>query len=195
MTGVNMGEIGQIEKWAAWNKATRTGEVDGEIIPKPMEDLQELPLQSSLESRYTRLITAHTRTLRNLSLGVNLANAPLDDDTLDLLLLIIDLVLRPASSALAELASLHTLTLTLSLASRLSFLSDSLHMMRQSSMAANQKLQLERVERSRRWIGDGDWDAKCRNRTATNVCSEVTGEFEDVCRGNEGTLRAQVVLA
>ncbi|CUS07651.1 unnamed protein product [Tuber aestivum] len=208
-------KIGQIEKLAARNEATTTGEEDGEIVPKLMEGLQKLPPQSGLESGCTRLITAHSalathmiyqaRTLRNLSLGVNLSDAPLDDDTLDLLLPLIDLMPRPASGALTELASLHALTL--SLTSQLSFLSDTLHMVRQSSIAANRKLrvakeacadwksELERVERSRRWIEDGDWDAKCRNRNAASVCSQVTDEFEDVCRGFEESLRAQAVVA
>ncbi|PWW79890.1 hypothetical protein C7212DRAFT_349856 [Tuber magnatum] len=190
MTGVNMEQIGQIEKLTAQDKARTTGEEDGEIKPKPMEALQELRPQS-------------TRMLRNLSLGINLANAPLDDLGPPL----IDLVPRRASSAVAQLIGLDTLTLTLSVASQLSFLSDTPHMVRQSSVAVNQKLrmtkeacadwksELERVERSRRLMEDGDRDAKCQNRPAANVCSEVTGEFEDMCRGNEGTLRAQAVLA
>lgn len=166
-------------------------------------------------THYPRLITAHgalathmihqARTIRNLALSINLSNVSPDDDTSDLLLPLIDLIPRPASSALNELASLHALTL--SLVSQLSFLSDTLHMARQSSIAANRKLrvakeacadwksELEQVERSRRWIEDGDWDAKCRNRSAANVCAEVTGGFEDVCKGFEERLRAQSVVA
>ncbi|RPB04776.1 hypothetical protein L873DRAFT_1728970 [Choiromyces venosus 120613-1] len=189
-------------------------EEDSEIIPKLMEGLQSLPPQSNLELGSTRLITAHTalathifhqaHTLRNLSLSINVSNLP-PDDTLDLILPLIDLIPRPASSALAELASLHAHTI--SLVSQLSFLSDTLHMVRQSSIAANRKLrvskeacadwksELEQIERSRRWIEDGDWDAKCRNRNAANVCAEVTGGFEDVCRGFEERLKAQGVVA
>ncbi|PWW79885.1 hypothetical protein C7212DRAFT_163781 [Tuber magnatum] len=123
--------------------------------------------------------------------------------TLDHLLPLMDLVPRPASSAVAELTSLDTLTLTLFL----SFLSDTLHMVHQFSIAANRKPhvakeacadwkpELQRVKCSRRWIVDGDWDAKCRNRSAANVCSEVLREFEEVCSGCEERLRAQAVVA
>ncbi|KAG0134485.1 hypothetical protein HOY82DRAFT_553910 [Tuber indicum] len=190
-------------------------EEDDEIVSRLMEGLQKLPPQSSLESGSNRLITAHSalathmihqaRTLRTLALSINYSSVPPDDDTLDLLLPLIDLIPRPAFGALTELASLHALTF--SLVSQLSFLSDTLHMARQSSIAANRKLrvareacadwksELEQVERSRRWIEDGDWDAKCRNRNAANVCAEVTGGFEDVCRGFEERLKAQGVVA
>lgn len=167
-----------------------------------------------LTHRYCRLITAHAalsshmthqaRTLRDLSLSINSACLPADD-TSDLLLPLLDLIPRPTPQPLAELNNLHALTI--SLVSQLAFLSDSLHMARQSSIAANRKLrvareacadwkhELEAVEKARRWIEDGDWDARCRRREAAGVCAEVTGGFEDVCRGFEERLKAQGVSA
>jgi len=47
-------KIGQIEKLAARNKVMMTREEDGEMIPRLMEGLQNLPPQSSLESGSTR---------------------------------------------------------------------------------------------------------------------------------------------
>jgi len=47
-------KIGQIEKLAARNKVMMTREEDGEMIPRLMEGLQNLPPQSGLESGSTR---------------------------------------------------------------------------------------------------------------------------------------------
>lgn len=51
------------------------------------------------------------------------------------------------------------------------------------------------MEKARRWIEEGDWDGRCKRREAAVVCAEVTGGFEDVCRGFEEKLKAQSVAA
>lgn len=184
------------------------------VIPRLMDGLQNLLPQSQLESGCARLTTANTaisshmnnqtRTLRDLSFTINSASLPAPE-TAELLMSLIELIPRPAQLPLQELSRLHHQTL--SLVSQLSFLSDSLHMVRQSTIAANRKLrvakeacadwrsEIEMVDKARRWIEDGDWDAKCRRREAAVVCKDVTSGFEDVCRGFEEKLRAQEVAA
>lgn len=149
-------------------------------------------------------MTHQTRTLRDLTFSISSACLPAED-TSDLLLLLLDMIPRPTLQPLAELGSLRALTI--SLVTQLAFLSDSLHMARQSSITASRKLrvareacadwkhELEAIEKARRWIEDGDWDARCRKREAAGVCAEVTGGFEDVCRGFEERLKAQGVSA
>ncbi|KAI5793131.1 hypothetical protein EDC01DRAFT_594013, partial [Geopyxis carbonaria] len=215
-SGISFGledKLSQIERLALHSRvrADSDADLDAESLPRLMEGLQNLLPLSQLETHSTRLITVHsalsshmlhqTRTLRDLAYQINASAAPPADETAELLLGLIELIPRPAEQLLTELSTIHALTL--SLVSQLSFLSDSLHMARQSSMAASRKLrvakeacadwkhELETVEKARRWIEDGDWDARCRRREAAVVCKEVTGGFEDVCRGFEEKLRAQ----
>jgi hypothetical protein len=186
---------------------------DGGVVKSLMGGLQGLSSQNALEAGSTRLITAHsalsshmlnqTRSLRDLGFSINAVSLP-SPDTTELLLGLIELIPRHGLEPLQELDAVHNLTL--SLISQLSFLSDSLHMARQSSTAARRKLQaakeacadwrreLEMVEGARRWIEDGDWDARCKRREAAIVCSDVTSGFEDVCRGFEEKLRAQELV-
>ncbi|KAF8545425.1 hypothetical protein BDD12DRAFT_811735 [Trichophaea hybrida] len=183
-------------------------EEGGGVIPRLMDGLQNLLPQNQLETASTRLTTAHsalssnmwhqTRTLRELGFAINSASLP-PPETADLLISLIDLIPRPTIQPLAELSNLSNLTL--SLANQLSLMSDSLHMARQSSIAAHRKLrvakeacadwrnEIEMVEKARRWIEDGDWDAKCERRDAAVVCRDVTCGFEDFCKGYEEKLR------
>ncbi|KAL7276961.1 hypothetical protein RUND412_000055 [Rhizina undulata] len=219
--GISLGledKITQIERLAARKMMLKEeekgeGELAG-VIPRVMEGLQKLYPQTSIETGSSRLITAHgavsshmmrqTRMLRDLSFAISSSTLP-PDDTSDLLLSLIDLIPRPTLQPLSELTTLHSLSL--SLISQLSFISDSLHMARQSSIAATRKLrvakeacadwknELEAVEKARRWIEEGDWEGRCRRREAAGVCAEVTGGFEDVCNRFEERLRAQLVTA
>jgi hypothetical protein len=233
--GISLGleeKLGQIERLALEHRmllkhdtpddssssTSQQTDLEG-VVPRLMEGLQKLPPQSALETGATRLITAHsalsshmlhqTRTLRDLSFSLNSYSSSSfslpPPETADLLISLIDAIPRPTLQPLTELNALHNLTL--SLISQLSFLSDSLHMARQSSIAANRKLrvakeacadwrqELDMVEKAKRWIEDGDWDGRCRRREAAVVCRDVTSGFEDVCRGFEEQLRAQGVTA
>jgi len=205
-------KIAAIEKLAIWQRHTLREEdlADGGVIKLLMSGLQELGSQSVLESGSMRLITAHsalssnmllqTRTLRELGFSINAVSLP-PPETTEIMLGLPELIPLPNVEPLAELSMLHHLTL--SLATQLSTISDTLHMARQSSTVARRKLQaakeacadwrneLEMVETARRWIEDGDWDAKCKRRDAAVVCRDVTSGFEDVCRGFEEKLRAQ----
>ncbi|KAI5790904.1 hypothetical protein FPQ18DRAFT_409991, partial [Pyronema domesticum] len=174
------------------------------VISRVTRSLQSLPPQSHLETASNRLTTAHsalatnmlnqTRLLRELGFGITSLSLPLEDTDL-LLDSLIDLIPRPMVEPLADLQELSQLTL--SLASQLSFLGDSLHMARQSSVMANRKLRVakeacadwkhetEEVEKARRWIEDGDWDGRLERREAAGVCGEVMRGFEGFCEGIE----------
>ena len=181
----------------------------GGVIPRLMDGLQNLLPQSQLETASTRLTAAHlalsanmvhqTRTLHYLGFAINwMGLGPPPAETAELLRGLGELIPRPSLEPLAELAALHSLTLEL--AGQLSVLSDSLHMARQSSIAAHRRLrvareacsewrsEVEMVERAHRWIEDGDWDARCQRRDAAVVCRDVTSGFEAFCRGYEEKL-------
>ena len=181
----------------------------GGVIPRLMDGLQNLLPQSQLETASTRLTAAHlalsanmvhqTRTLHYLGFAINwMGLGPPPLETAELLRGLGELIPRPSLEPLAELAALHGLTLEL--AGQLSVLSDSLHMARQSSIAAGRRLrvakeacsewrsEVEMVERAHRWIEDGDWDARCQRRDAAVVCRDVTSGFEAFCRVYEEKL-------
>ncbi|KAF8471840.1 hypothetical protein BDZ91DRAFT_653362 [Kalaharituber pfeilii] len=186
---------------------------DVDVIPRLMNGLQQLQPQTTMETGASRLITAHaalsnhmyneSRTLRDLSLSLHSSALPLPD-TSDLLTSLIDLIPRPPIHPLNELSSLRSVTAQL--VAQLAFLSDTLHMARQSSIAANRKLrvareacaewkgELEMAERGRRWIEDGDWVGKCSRREAAGVCGEVMEGFERVCVGVEKEMKAMLTV-
>jgi len=214
-SGISLGleeKLEAIERLVMRHKALLKEEDNSEdgggVISRLMDGLQNLLPQSQLETASSRLTTAHsalssnmwhqTRTLRELGFAINSTSLP-PPETADLLLSLIDLIPRPTMQPLTELSTLSNLTL--SLANQLSLMSDSLHMVRQSSIAANRKLrvakeacadwrsEIEMVEKARRWIEDGDWDAKCERRDAAVVCRDVTCGFEDFCKGYEEKLQ------
>ena len=92
--------------------------------------------------------------------------------------------------------ALHALhTSTIDLLSTLSYLSDTLHMTRQTTTLAARRLraareavetlrrEMEEAEEGRRWLETGRWERKLREREAARVCGEVVGGFEEVCAG------------
>lgn len=98
---------------------------------------------------------------------------------------------RPATGALQSLASLHALTADL--VHTLNYLSDTLHMSRQTTTTAARRLkgardlvaELRRDEELReqgeRWLARGGWGERLRRRECALVCGEVVGGFEKVC--------------
>ncbi|KAI5820270.1 hypothetical protein BZA77DRAFT_224274, partial [Pyronema omphalodes] len=176
----------------------------GEVISRVTKSLQSLPPQSQLEHASTRLATAYsavaahmlrqTRILRELGFGITSFSLPREDTEL-FMTEMMDNVPQPPLEPLADLRELSQATL--SLASQLSFLADSLHMARQSAVIANRKLraakeacadwkhETEEVEKARRWIEDGDWDRRLERREAAGICGEVMRGFEGFCKGIE----------
>ncbi|EWC46805.1 hypothetical protein DRE_04050 [Drechslerella stenobrocha 248] len=193
------------------NGIAESEETDGEDedpICRLLEGLQSLGSQSGIETGAQRLITAHnslsthvqnqSRALRDISLllnapGTTVTTAPPRLNTQPVT--ISSKGVPPAVQPLRDLQGMHTMTLQL--VSHFAALSDAIHMVRQQSNAASRKLrgakdavrewklEVETVETARRWIDDGDWDARLRRREAAGVCREVLGGFEDVIRGME----------
>lgn len=163
-----------------------------------------------------RLITAHsaltthlthqTRQLHSLTFPLLSPLAPPPDaetidDLLPLLLSLSDDMPRPSTSAFNSLTALHSLTAEL--IQTLSYLSDTLHMSRQTTATATRRLKSARElisdmrreeelrEEGERWLARGNWGERLQKRECAGVCGEVIGGFEDVCNGWRRRLLAQ----
>lgn len=177
-----------------------------QVVQRVTEKLRDLGSQAGVESGATRLTTAHsaltthlthqTRTLTSLSSSLfsPLSTAP-DPEAIDALLPLItstlDLLPHPPSTPLYALTSLTNSTREL--LQTLSYLSDSLHMSRQSTGIAGRRLrgvkealaewrkETEIREEGMRWIERGEWEKRLEEREAGRVCGDVVGGFEEVC--------------
>ncbi len=88
--------------------------------------------------------------------------------------------------------------------STLSYLSDTLHMSRQTTITATRRLRSARElvaemrrddelrDEAERWLTRGNWGERLRKRECAAVCGEVVGGFEEVCNGWRARLLAQV---
>ena len=152
------------------------------------------------------LITTHTaltthvshqsRTLSTLTNGLlSPLSAPPDPDFIDdLLPLLTSLVQSVPTATSRTLTSLHNLhASTLELTSLFTYLSDTLHMMRQTTSLASRRLratqelviemrrEAEAREMGIRWVKDGNWEGRLAGRECARLCGEVVGGFEEVC--------------
>jgi len=112
-----------------------------------------------------------------------------------------ELMPRPSTGAFNSLTSLHSVTSDL--VQTLNYLSDTLHMSRQTTTTATRRLksakdlvaELRRDEELReegeRWLDRGNWSERLRNRECAHVCREVVGGFEEVCNTWRQRLVAQ----
>lgn len=108
---------------------------------------------------------------------------------------------RPSTSAFNSLTALHTLTSDL--VQTLNYLSDTLHMSRQTTTTATRRLRSakelvtemrreeELKEEGERWLTRGNWSERLEKRECAGVCGEVIGGFEEVCNGWRERLLAQ----
>ncbi|KJZ75659.1 hypothetical protein HIM_04816 [Hirsutella minnesotensis 3608] len=179
-----------------------------DVFKRVTDGLRELGSQSTVEGNASRLITAHsaltthlahqTRQLQSLTFPLlsPLATPP-DAETVEellpLLLSLSDDMPRPSTAAFNSLAALHSLTSEL--AQTLSYLSDTLHMSRQTTATASRRLKSakelvsemrrdeELREEGERWITRGNWGERLKKRECAGVCGDVIGGFEDVCNG------------
>ncbi|KAI9776929.1 MAG: hypothetical protein M1839_009171 [Geoglossum umbratile] len=184
---------------------------DGEandIVVRIVGSLKELGGQAGVEGGATRLINAHTALSTNLAHQTRILHSltfpilsplslPPDPDTvadlLPLLTMVIEIMPQPTTSALASLSNLSTLTTDL--IATLNYLSDSLHMSRQTTTTATRRLRSARelvmemrrdsemAEESVRWIEKGGWQERLGRRECGGVCRDVVGGFEEVCNG------------
>ncbi|KAL6862367.1 hypothetical protein J3F83DRAFT_746081 [Trichoderma novae-zelandiae] len=187
-----------------------------DVLQRVIQELRDLGSQSSVEGSASRLITAHsaltthlahqTRQLHNLTFPLlsPLAPAP-DAETIDTLLPLLESLTddmpRPSTSAFNSLTALHSTTAEL--IQSLSYLSDTLHMSRQTTAAASRRLKSARElvaemrkedelrEQGEEWLTRGNWGERLEKRECASVCGEVIGGFEDVCNGWRERLLAQ----
>ncbi|CAF3503256.1 hypothetical protein SNK03_002185 [Fusarium graminearum] len=187
-----------------------------DVFKRVTNALRDLGSQSSVEASASRLITAHsaltthlthqTRQIHNLSFPLlSPLVAPPDPETIDdlipLLLNLSDTMPRPSTTAFNSLTSLHSLTTEL--VQTLNYLSDTLHMSRQTTTMATRRLKSakeivsemrkeeELREEGERWLTRGNWGERLEKRECAGVCGDVIGGFEEVCNGWRERLLAQ----
>ncbi|KAI0407515.1 hypothetical protein F4802DRAFT_554164 [Xylaria palmicola] len=198
----------------------KTGSPSDGVFQRVTDGLRELGSQSGVEGSTTRLITAHsalathlshqTRQLHNLTFPLlSPLVAPPPPETIDALLPILTAVSsdmpRPTTSAFDSLAALHSVTSDL--VQTLNYLSDTLHMSRQTTTTATRRLRTAREmvsemrreeelkEEGERWLARGNWGERLQNRECAGVCRDVVGGFEEVCNGWRARLLAQAESA
>ncbi|KAK4147123.1 uncharacterized protein C8A04DRAFT_24919 [Dichotomopilus funicola] len=184
----------------------KTGSTADGAFKRVTDGLRDLGSQGNIESGANRLITAHTaltthlthqtRQLHNLTYPLlsPLTPPPTEEAVaalLPMLLALPDTMPRPSTPALQSLSALHALTSDL--AQTLNYLSDTLHMSRQTTTAAARKLRAARElvaelrreeelrEEGERWLTRGGWGEKLQRRECAHVCGDVVGGFEAVC--------------
>lgn len=128
-----------------------------------------------------------------------------EDDLMPMLASLADQMPRPSTAACQSLGALHGLTSDL--VSTLNYLSDTLHMARQTTNTATRRLrsakelvaELRRDEEMReegeRWLARGNWNERLQRRECAHVCGDVVGGFEEVCNGWRARLLAQAESA
>ncbi|KAI4594891.1 hypothetical protein KJ359_007413 [Pestalotiopsis sp. 9143b] len=196
-------------------RGTDGGPAD-KVFHRVTEGLRDLGSQASVEGSTTRLITAHsalathlahqTRQLHNLTFPLlSPLVMPPDADTIDellpLLVSLSDDMPRPATAAYNSLAALQTLTSDL--VQTLNYLSDTLHMSRQTTttatrrlksakdMVAEMKREEELREEGERWLTKGNWGERLEKRECADVCRDVVSGFEEMCNDWRAKLVAQ----
>ncbi|RDL40668.1 Uncharacterized protein BP5553_00647 [Venustampulla echinocandica] len=186
------------------------------VITRVVEGLKDLGGQSGVEGGATRLITAHTalsshllhqtRLLQSLAypLFSPLVQPPDEefiDDLIPLLVTLNESIPRPTTAAFTSLTQLHGLTADL--VQTLNYLSDTLHMSRQTTTTATRRLrsarelvaEMRKEEEAREegelWLKRGNWSERLGARECAGVCGDVVGGFEQVCNDWRARLLAQ----
>ena len=179
-----------------------------DVVKRVSNNLKDLGSQAGVENGASRLITAHTaltshltnqtRTLQTLCHPfLSPLSAPPDpefiDDLLPHLTSLISDIPKPSPQPLSSLHSLHASTNELT--SILTYLSDTLHMTRQTTSLAARRLRAAREmvvemrkdaeaqDEGERWVEKGQWDKRLADRDCARICGDVVGGFEEVCNG------------
>ncbi|KAK2630318.1 hypothetical protein QTJ16_001138 [Diplocarpon rosae] len=190
-------------------------ESDG-VVQRVIEGLKDLGGQSGVEGNATRLITAHsalsthllhqTRLLQSLAYPLfSPGSIPPGEEFLDelmpLLITVGEFMPRPTTAAFQSLDQLHSLTADL--VQTLNYLSDTLHMSRQTTTTATRRLRSARElvaemrkeedarEEGEIWLKRHNWGERLGARECAGVCEDVVGGFEEVCNGWRARLMAQ----
>ncbi|KAI2602425.1 hypothetical protein GGR54DRAFT_624371 [Hypoxylon sp. NC1633] len=212
-------KIDAVESLARRGTESNGGPTDG-VFQRLTDGLRDLGSQSGVEGSTTRLITAHSalathlahqaRQIHNLTFPLlSPLVPPPDPDTIDSLLPLLASVSgeipQPTTSAFNSLAALHSVTSDL--VQTLNYLSDTLHMSRQTTTTAARRLRTAKEmvtemkreeglrEEGERWLTKGNWGERLQKRECAGVCREVVGGFEEVCNGWRARLLAQAESA
>ncbi|QDS71950.1 hypothetical protein FKW77_000950 [Venturia effusa] len=186
-----------------------TGTDGDRVVARVTEALRDLGWQSSIETGSTRLstscnalstyLTNQSRSMTTLTQHIfspiSFASLPLElleglipeiDSTLPLLASIL-----PSTVPLYSLHALHTSTADL--ISALDYMKDTLQVNQQSTNQAGRMLraakeavgiwrkEMDSRDDSVRWIEQGCWDQRLRQRDAQSVCNDVLKGFEEHC--------------
>jgi hypothetical protein len=123
------------------------------------------------------------------------------DDLMPLLMTLNESMPRPTTAAFNSLSQLHGLTADL--VQTLNYLSDTLHMSRQTTTTATRRLRSARElvaemrkeedlrEEGELWLKRGNWSERLGARECAGVCGDVVGGFEEVCNDWRARLVAQ----
>jgi hypothetical protein len=115
------------------------------------------------------------------------------DELLPLLITLSESLPRPTTTSLNSLTQLHGLTADV--IQTLNYLSDTLHMSRQTTTTATRRLKSakelvaemrkeeEEREQGERWLEKENWGERLQKRECAGVCRDVVGGFEKVCEG------------
>ena len=177
-----------------------------DVVYRLVERLKDLGSQSHIETSASRLITIHTDLTLHISNQtqkistltypfVSPLSAPPDpefiDEILPLLTSLTANIPTPTSQPLSSLHSLHASTTEVT--TMLTYLSDNLHMMRQTTSLASRRLrsatemvvemrrEAEAREEAVRWLEKRDWERRLAERECAKVCGDVIGGFEETC--------------
>lgn len=200
-----LARMDMVEGLARRGTENNGSQADG-VVKRVIESLKDLGGQSGVEGNTTRLVTTHTalsthllhqtRLIQNLSHPLfSPLSAPPTPEFIDTLLPLLDTlsdsIPRPSTQSLSSITSLHSLTTDL--IQTITYLSDTLHMSRQTTVQASRKLksakelvgEMRREEELReegeKWVEQGDWERRLGERECAGVCRGVVGGFEQVC--------------
>ncbi|TGO59041.1 hypothetical protein BOTNAR_0170g00180 [Botryotinia narcissicola] len=200
-----LARMDMVEGLARRGTENNGSQADG-VVKRVIESLKDLGGQSGVEGNTTRLVTTHTalsthllhqtRLIQNLSHPLfSPLSAPPTPEFIDAFLPLLDTlsesIPRPSTQSLSSITSLHSLTTDL--IQTITYLSDTLHMSRQTTVQASRKLksakelvgEMRREEELReegeKWVEQGDWERRLGERECAGVCRGVVGGFEQVC--------------
>ncbi|KAK3680698.1 hypothetical protein B0T22DRAFT_502683 [Podospora appendiculata] len=190
-------KMDEVESLARRGTENNGSSTDG-TFQRVTDGLRDLSSQSGVEGGASSSMASHSQFYPP-------SWRPPDAETIDTLLPMLvslsEYMPRPSTSALNSLASLHSITSDL--VQTLNYVSDTLHMSRQTTTTATRRLKSARElvaemkeeeelrEEGERWITRGNWGERLRKRECADVCGEVVGGFEEVCNNWRARLLAQ----
>ncbi|KAF5873447.1 uncharacterized protein Bfra_004907 [Botrytis fragariae] len=188
-----LARMDMVEGLARRGTENNGSQADG-VVKRVIESLKDLGVTT--HTALSTHLLHQTRLIQNLSHPLfSPLSAPPTPEFIDTLLPLLDTlsdsIPRPSTQSLSSITSLHSLTTDL--IQTITYLSDTLHMSRQTTVQASRKLksakelvgEMRREEELReegeKWVEQGDWERRLGERECAGVCRGVVGGFEQVC--------------